>query len=150
MVDVKKQNEELAKTGVQPSADITCATIKALINRIREDAQVYREVNVPRSLNRLKKEAIENGYSTDADGLYSYLLDSAMKEEAAVQERLKSGLGGFIRKTTANSALLRNKGTVVESAMQKAYHDPTAELGHDSLLAKKVQDISGKVFGPGR
>lgn len=149
MVDVRTQNEELSKAGVAPSADITCVTIKALINRIREDSQVYREVNVPRSLNRLKKEAVENGYATDADGLYSYLLDSAMKEEALVQERLHSGLGGFIRKNSANSSLFRNKGTVVESAMQKSYKDPTVELGQESLLAKRVGEISGKVFGPG-
>lgn len=134
--------------GHRPSTDTTCLGVKALVQRIREDAQVSGSVNVPRTLARLRQDALNAGYSTDTQGMYHFLLAAAEEEAALERERREAGLGGFIRRTLQSNGVLRNKHTTVEAAMMRGFEDPEYKLGAGSIIVQKYRAAAGKLFRP--
>lgn len=129
------------------STDTTCAAIKAVVQRIKDDSALSGVVNVPRTLSNLRAEAESAGYRTDAAGLHSYLSATAEEEEAKEIERREAGLGGLMRRTAQSSAVLRSKLTTGEAALLREYKDPSIELGRDALLATKVREATARMFG---
>jgi hypothetical protein len=136
--------------GAATSPDVTCAAIKALLSRIREDVQASGAVNVPRALARLRTEAKEDGFSTDAAGLYEFLHKEVEAEKALEREKRETGLGGILRRTAATSSALRSRATTLEAAAQRPFRDPAFDTGDDSLIAMKLRDVMAKAAGGGQ
>lgn len=130
------------------SPDVTCAAIKALLSRIREDVQASGAVNVPRALARLRNEAKQDGFSTDAGGLYAFLRKQVEAEKVLEREKRETGLGGVLRRTAAASSVLRARATTMEAAAQRPFRDPAWDTGDGSLLATKLRDALAKAGGP--
>jgi len=128
--------------------DTTCSAIKALVSRIRDDIQATGVVNVPVSLANIKKQALEAGYSTDTQGLFTFLGKAVEESKRLERERLETGLGGFIRHIIKSQPVLRNKLTTIELASVRPFRDPLDELGHDSLLATRVHDAMRRLLRP--
>ncbi len=129
------------------SPDIACAMIKAIITRVREDAAVSGAVNVPRSLARLRADALNEGFSTDAAGLNAYLQKQVEAEAELERDKRESGLGGALRRAAATSAVLRSKATTIEAASRRPFRDPAIETGDDSLLSRKLREATARALG---
>lgn len=127
-------------------ADTTCAAIRAVVQRVRDDAALSGIVNVPRTLHNLRQEAVAAGYSTDAAGLHMYLVASAEEEVERERQRREAGLGGLMRRAAATNPILKSKMTTNEAAMLRDFRDPAIELGPDALLASKVREATQKMF----
>ena len=127
--------------------DVTCAAIKALVARVREDVQLTGQVNVPRALVRLRADARADGFATDAAGLHAFLQKTVEAEAEIERERRDAGLGGLLRRTAAASTALRAKATTVEVASRKPFRDPAWDTGDDSLLARKVRETAARALG---
>lgn len=131
----------------ESAQDTTCASIKALVSSIRDDASGTGQVNIPRSLAKLREEATGQGFPSDASGLFAYLSKAAAEESEMELVRRNSGLGGLLRRGAAESPLLRSKASTLEMAASKTFKDPGAELGEESLLVRKMRETSRKAFG---
>jgi len=129
--------------------DVTCAAIKALIARVREDVQTTGVVHVPRALARLRADARHDGFATDAAGLYAFLRKQVEADEAVEREKRETGLGGLLRRTAAASTAVRARATTVVAATRKPFRDPGWDRGDDSLLARKVRETTARALGPG-
>jgi hypothetical protein len=143
-----EKRKQLVQQGQKPPADNTCFAIKALVMRVREDSMEFGDVNVPRALHRLYTEAKKAGFSTDAQGLYSYLNFAAEQEVAQEKARRESGLGGFFRRLLSNSGVLRGSLTTVETNSCRNFRDPAYDLDEDSILASKWKAAAGRMFRP--
>ena len=138
-----------AEGGAAPAPDATCAAIRALIGRIREDVQASGSVNVPRALARMRADAKHDGFPTDATGLYAFLGKQVAAEEALEREKRETGLGGVMRRMAASSTAVRARATTVEAAARRPFRDPAWDTGDDSLLAQKVRETVARALGPG-
>ena len=145
---VKPMPEGGAEGGGVRQPDSTLLAIKALITRIREDASAMGGVNVPRSLASLRSEAEAEGFHSDAEGIYAFLLAAAAREAAAEREKRETGLGGVLRRAAAASPTLRAKASTVEAASRRPFRDPALDLGEGSLLTRKVHEAAARVLGP--
>jgi hypothetical protein len=137
-----------AGAGAGAAPDVTCAAIKALLSRIREDVQASGAVNVPRALARLRAEAKQDGFSTDAGGLHAFLRKQVEAEKVLEREKRETGLGGVLRRTAASTSALRARATTMEAAALRPFRDPAWDTGDGSLLATKVRDALSKAGGP--
>ena len=127
--------------------DLTCEAIKALVRRIREDVQNTGEVNVPRSLDNLRRAASEAGFPTYATGLFHYLGHEAEVVRSLEQRRRETGLGGALRRAL-RAAKLDKKLDSAEMAKDQAYFDPVEELPMGALLLERVQAYNGRLSQP--
>jgi hypothetical protein len=126
--------------------DSTCAAIRAVVQRVRDDASASGAVNVPRTLKHLRQEAEAAGFSTDARGLHEHLRASAAEEVDRERARREGGLGGFMRRTATSSPIVRGKMTTAEASVTRDFRDPGAEIGADAILTAKVRAASARLF----
>ena len=128
-------------------ADTTCAAIRALLVRVRQDAMAGAAAtgvprpNVPATLKRLRAEAVAAGFAPDAGGIFSFLGAEAKREEEAEARRRDSGLGGLLRRSMAAAMRARAAArqapllTTTEANVLAKFELPSYD---DSLLGRKV------------
>jgi hypothetical protein len=146
MEDFAARRAEAVAKGQAAPADTTSLCIRALIGRIRADMQAAGQVNVPRTLSKLKSDAADAGFGTDSQGIYQYLVSSAEREAEIERGRKESGLGGFMRRLATTSKVLRGKTTTSEAVMMRPFRDPAFDISEDSLLVEKWRDAAAKMF----
>lgn len=152
-VCVRSQRAAEAEAGSGAgSADVTCSAIRAVVTLILNEA-AGGEVNVPRALKSLRKDAAAAGFPRDAAGLFGYLQLRALQEDEAEAAKRNSGLGGLLRSSVAGSqaaggllSTLRSS-TTLEQASSRPFRDPGAELGEDSALTRSLRSANRKLFG---
>lgn len=111
----------------------------AVTKACREDASEAGELDVPRTLRRLRAEAERRGFGTDAQGLYATVQQMAFESKEAERKRREEGLGGAARSIMRVIPAL-SKPDVTLKAQAKPYVDPALESGFgDSLLAARTR-----------
>jgi hypothetical protein len=138
-----KAHEEETKESVEKGSaprDDTLKAIVAVCERIKSDASNSGRIDVPRSLARLRRDAVERGYDPDASGIYSVVQQIARESREMERARQETGLGGALRKTVIQKIpTLKGKRTTLEVAESNFYRDPAVDAGtDDTLLARKV------------
>lgn len=138
----EEEAQDAASRGTPQHAlprDDTLKAIIAVCERIKTDASNTGRIDVPRSLARLRRDAMERGFSPDASGIYNVVRQIAAEGVEMERMRRETGLGGALRKTVDRIPTLKGKGTVLEMAESKIYRDPAVDAGtDDTLLARKV------------
>ena len=70
MSEFEAEAKSAEAAGRAPAPDTTMQALSQLVARIRSDASVTGEVNVPQSLAALKAEAAQAGFGNDAAGAF--------------------------------------------------------------------------------
>jgi hypothetical protein len=151
-VCVRSQRAAEAESRGGAGADVTCSAIRAVVTLILTEA-AGGEVNVPRALKSLRRDAAAAGFPRDAAGLFGYLQLRALQEDEAEAAKRNSGLGGLLRSSVAGSqagsgllSTLRSS-TTLEQASSRPFRDPGSELGEDSALTRSLRSANRKLFG---
>lgn len=131
--------EAAAARGSAVPREDTLSAIVAVAKACREDSSEWGELDVPRTLRRLRGEAERRGFATDANGLYATMQQLAWEAKEAERKRREEGLGGAARSIIRVLPALA-KPDVVLKAQNKGYVDPALESGYgDSLLAARTR-----------
>lgn len=125
--------------------DRTLDALVSLTQRIHQDFMASGELNVPRSLATLRKEAGGAGFGGDSDGIYRFLQAQASAAAEHERNRREAGLGGAMRRTLDTMTALRDKASVVEVAQAKPFRDPALDAGENSLLTAKVHAAIARI-----
>jgi hypothetical protein len=122
------------------------AAILSVCERIRTDSASAGQINVPRTLHSLRREASARGLPPDEAGVFAVVQQLAAEASELERQRIETGLGGALRKTVKAVPVLRGKRTVAELAEAQRYVDPAVETGvADSILANKVHRAVGRL-----